>query len=138
LPGWSQTPNAGTLSLTAGFNPDPDRRNVRAGGDLQVNDTFSSCTGYVSANPDLVMTYSGGRDLTISAAATEDVSLVVRTPSGDYLCDDDSAGGDNPMLTIPRAMSGQYRVWAGVYRGANQIVDTVVGFSEVGRTVSVQ
>lgn len=140
LVGWNQLPFSGVIQLTSGFNPDPQSLNVRAGGSESINLSGQSCAGYISESPDVVVEYSlasgSGYDLTVSAASDTDVSLVVRTPDGQYLCDDDSAGGTNPMLTIPSATTGRYRVWAGVFGSPGVIADATIGFSEVGALAS--
>jgi len=96
------------------------------------------CTGYISSRPDVVVDYDAGSwDLTVSAASESDLTLVVRDPHGSYYCDDDSGAGANPMVTIESPGSGRYAIWAGVFSENDDIVDGVVGVSEVGNEVSL-
>ncbi len=140
IPGWNEDPYAGTLALDSGFSDDPRAISVRPGGTQANPIKGSGCTGYIGQRPDVVLDYSAGSlfDLTVSAASEADISLVVRAPDGRYHCDDDSGEGLNPLLTISGPQSGRYRVWAGVYAASGEYTEGVVGFSELGRAVTVE
>jgi hypothetical protein len=139
IPGWNEAPYFGEMTLSGGFSGDPRTTDVRAGGSQRNPVEGGGCTGWIGARPDLNVTYStsGGLDLTISAAGTADVNLLVRAPDGRYFCDDDSGEGLNPLLTISSPPSGTYRIWVGTYAESNELVDGVVGISELGRGVSM-
>ncbi len=139
VPGWNETPYFGTMTLAGGFNGDPRTTDVRAGGSQRNPVEGGGCTGWIGARPDVNVSYSssGGLDLTISAAGTADVNLLVRAPDGRYFCDDDSGDGLNPKLTISSPPSGVYRIWVGTYAETSELVDGVVGISELGRGVSM-
>lgn len=115
---YNLAPNYGSVSLQAGFTPDPYVVNLTAGGNIDVAYTVSSqCRGYVTNSPDVEVFYSaGGYPLIFSVNSGADTTLVVNAPDGSWYCDDD--GGDsglNPMVRFNRPMSGAYHVWVGTY-----------------------
>ena len=139
IPGWDGEPYTGTVTLSAGFSGDPHTIDVRPGGTVANPIEGVGCSGYIGMRPDVVLDYAAGDllDLTVSVASETDVSLVVRTPDGRYLCDDDSGVVYNPLLTIEDPPAGTYRIWAGVFASSDEYVDGVVGFSELGRAATV-
>ncbi len=139
VPGWNETPYFGQMALSGGFSGDPRTTDVRAGGSQRNPVSGSGCAGWIGARPDVNVSYStsGGLDLTISAAGSADINLLVRAPDGSYYCDDDSGDGLNPKLTISSPRSGTYRIWVGTYAETSELVDGVVGISELGRAVSM-
>lgn len=88
----------------------------------------SGCTGSVGTRPDFVL------DVRTDAAAIElwataeagDLTLMVLTPGGRYLCDDDTLGFD-PVVTIEQPERGRYRIWVGSYDG--EYVDAMLRIS---------
>lgn len=134
-PNWRATPVFGTFNLEAGFSPDPATREIAAGGD----DRFSQggCSGYINnAAPDLDLNYSAGTlPLTLSAASSTDVMLVVYTPDGRWLCDDDSAGELNASITLRSPKSGNYNIWIGTASATSERPAAIFGVSEVGTNV---
>ncbi|HYE57309.1 MAG TPA: hypothetical protein VD948_02340 [Rhodothermales bacterium] len=137
---WRASPVYGTVQLTHGFSPDPQARSVNAGGTTRNPVSGSGCTGYLNASaPDLDVNYDASSfDLTISAASDTDVSLVVHTPDGRWLCDDDSADAPlNAKLTISNPVDGVYSIWVATYAETSDRPSTQVGFSELGREVTV-
>jgi hypothetical protein len=137
---WRATPVYGTVRLAAGFTPDPQSRTVNAGGTTRNPVSGPGCTGYLNASaPDLDLDYDAGSlDLTISAASDTDVSLVVHTPDGRWLCDDDGADAPlNAKLTISDPVDGVYSIWVATYAETSDRPGTSVGFSELGREVTV-
>lgn len=113
-----------TTSLASGFG-ETQRWSVRAGGidvvpmDLAGPAEEMYCSGFVdAARPTARVRYSGGGRLTAYVTAPDsDPVLVVRTPEGRWLCDDDSGEGLNPAISVEGAASGEYAVWAGSFRG---------------------
>lgn len=69
-------------------------------------------------------------DLTFSVAASEDTTLLINTPSGRWLCDDDSGGDLDPKITVSSPESGRYDVWVGTYD--DQMVQSTLSISELG------
>jgi len=111
-------PRFGRIELAPGFSPDPRNVEVRAGGEIDV-DVDTCSVGYVSDAASIELSFggSGGSELHIYARSGEDITLLVNSPSGDWLCDDDSLGDGDPILSIPAAAAGVYDIWVGTYNG---------------------
>lgn len=106
----------GEVTLTAGFTPDPHTVNVTPGGSLEARSVDDSCAGHVASAPDYKLHYtSGAFPLYIYAESGEDTTILVNTPSGDWICDDDSGEGLNPGVGIKSPESGRYDIWVGRY-----------------------
>ncbi len=102
-----------TITATPGFTPDPL---VRAGstseGAIDAHDVDERCRGWVSAEPDVVISAERPfAELAVMAAATEDITLLVIDPEGEARCGDDE-DGTNPIV---RGLfeAGTHRVWVG-------------------------
>ncbi len=120
-------PHHGRVSLTAGFAPDPFTRAVEGWG--EIPNPVSGCAGWIGVGPDLELNYTQGiYDLFFYAVAEGegDLNLLVQTPEGEWLCDDDSLGSLNPVIAISSPPSGTYRIWVGSYH-AN---DDPLGFED--------
>ena len=131
---FSLTPTFGSVNLTSGFTPDPFQVPIQAGGSIDVSKSHPGCTGFVAGPPDYQLFFQGGQaglPLIISVAANTDTTLVVNTPNGTWLCDDDSGEGAlNPQLRLNTPESGRYDIWVGTYAaGATQ--GSVLNVSEV-------
>lgn len=118
-------PNFETVQLAAGFLPDPHAIPVIAGGAVDINaQNIGNCYGFASSAPDVRLIWSShgtASDLLLSFLANnqgDDTVMVVNTPSGSWLCDDD-LNGLNPGLSIDNAADGQYDIWIGSYSGEN-------------------
>lgn len=109
--------NYGTVTLSAGFTPDPRRISMRAGGTIDAQNIASHCRGFVTRAPDVELSYSAGSlPLILSVESSSDTTLVVNGPDGRWYCDDDGGNGSlNPALHITNPMSGTYDVWVGTY-----------------------
>lgn len=107
----------GSENFTAGFAPDPYSTNVTAGGPYSASSLPGLCVGYIAQEPTFVANYtSGASSLFVSAASGADTTLIVRTPDGRYICDDDSAGSLNPGVEIGNPQNGRYQIWVGTYQ----------------------
>ncbi|MBA4808787.1 hypothetical protein [Brevundimonas sp.] len=130
-PDFTLEPNYGSVRLETGFTPDPWTKSILAGGSIPASAARSGCEGSVSAAPDLQLDFEAGTlDLTIKAMASEDTTLLVKTPGGQWLCDDDSGGGLNPMVTISAPSDGRYDIWVGTYN--DDMVQSTLQISELG------
>ncbi len=134
-PNWSADPIFDTVNLEAGFTPDPTTRTVAAGGSDAF--TLGTCSGFITNSaPDIDLNWTGGEStLTISAASATDIILIVYTPDGRWLCDDDSAGNLNAKLTFRNAAAGNYNIWIGTAAATDARPAAILGFSELGETV---
>lgn len=117
---YTLSPNFGTYSLSAGFQPDPAEVSVVAGGSINASNISSSCAGSISNAPDVRLNWSGGR-ITLGARSGSDTTIVVNGANGQWYCADDTNGLD-PAVTL--SGSGQYDIWIGTYGGgtANAVV----------------
>jgi len=131
IPAAAQT--FGSVSLTAGFTPDPYRTQITSGGNIAASTLFTNCTGWVADNVDFNVHYNAGNyPLTISSTSDADTTLIIQGPDGTWYCDDDSGPGLNPSITIRSPRSGRYAVWVGSYR-QGQYARATLSVSEIGR-----
>ena len=125
-------PAYGTISLRGGFLPDPRTVPLRAGGGIPASRVLSRCTGYVAAAPDVRLNYSpGSLPLILSVDGERDTTLLVRSPSGRWYCDDDSGEGLNPSLRFAPAESGRYDIWVGIYSSSAGTPPATLHISEL-------
>ena len=131
-PNWRAQPMYGTVSLSSGFSPDPYTRSVEAGGSSSNPISGSGCTGYINMDaPDVDLNYqSGSYPLAIEAGAEADVSLLVFTPDGEWLCDDDGGDGTDARIQFSNPQSGNYNIWVGTYSSSVGTPDATLSFSE--------
>lgn len=129
----SSRPNAaltaafGEIVLSSGFQPDPRRISLTAGGTIAASSVSSSCTGSIAEAPDYQITYnSGSLPLTIRTEARTDTTLVVNGPDGGWYCDDDSGGGNNAQVRFAKPGSGVYDIWVGTYGGGTNPATLVI------------
>lgn len=116
-PNMNANPNYGTITLSAGFTPDPRVVSLRAGGDEPASNAASNCTGFITSAPDVRLNYSAGNyPLIISVASSSDTTLVINGPDGSWYCNDDGGQGSNPSIRLNNPSSGRYEIWVGTYR----------------------
>ncbi|MCC6788578.1 MAG: peptidase S1 [Hyphomonadaceae bacterium] len=119
---WQAQATYGHIQLAAGFTPDPYNVNLTAGGEINAQAQLgNACPGFIANAPDFDLVWQAGntnRPLVISVDSQTDTTLVVRTPSGEWLCEDDGGfNGLNPGMRIDRPQSGLYDIWVGTYAG---------------------
>ena len=108
----------GRTTLEAGFEPNPLTVNLTAGGTLDASELGDGCTGLIAIAPDFRVDYrSGGAALTVSADSVFDTVLVVHGPDGQWHCDDDGAGGNDPQIVFDDPAEGEYAIWVGAKDG---------------------
>jgi hypothetical protein len=95
----------------------------------------ANCRGSITQRPDHIFVAQGGYSmLKILASSTQDTTLIVRTPSGQFLCDDDGGEGVNPMIQ-GQFGAGTYQIWVGSYRqGTNHPYR--LGFTEMANVTT--
>jgi len=130
---WSLESNYGGIDLAGGFQPDPYLVDLAAGGTLEARYAADqSCRGFVTEAPDFELTFEPGTlDLFISAVSDSDTTLVINDPSGNWVCDDDSAGSLNPGIRFENPVGGVYDIWVGTYRNG-PVADAQLAISELG------
>ncbi|GKW50308.1 hypothetical protein [Halomonas sp. NCCP-2165] len=129
---WQATPTYGSISLSSGFMPDPQQVNLSAGGSTQVTSSLGSgCAGYVHGGaPDVDLYYDAGSlPLHIYVESQTDTTLVINAPDGRWYCNDDAIGLD-PMVSFPKAQSGMYNIWVGVW-GSSDLRNATLNFTEI-------
>lgn len=87
---------------------------VAAGGSVLNPVEGEACSGFVSERPTAELTAGG--ILTISAEPGDDtdLTLVLRTSEGAWVCSDD-ADGMNPQIRVEDAPQGTHSVWVGTF-----------------------
>jgi hypothetical protein len=130
---FTEPPAFGTVTLNAGFLPDPHVRNLTAGGAIRAQDRFSSCRGYIANAPDYSVYYNAGSSpLIFTVDSDRDTTLVINGPDARWYCDDDGAQSPlNPMVRFNNPQSGRYDVWVGTYSSGAGVPATLF-VSEVG------
>lgn len=126
-PDMTLSPIFGSVRLSAGFVPDPHRVNINSGGTIPAENVLGNCMGRIGVAPDYQVFYeAGSARLTFKVTGKIDSTLVISTPNGNWVCDDDSGGNDNPRLMFKAPQSGRYDIWIGDFLG-----DDVSGSNEV-------
>lgn len=111
LPNPAASPTYGEATVGPGFTQSIQ---VAAGGSIAVS-SVARCRGTINGPPDfnVVFPVPGSGPLVIGAQSSADSVLVVQTPSGRWLCDDNTGGGLNPTLVLAAPEAGTYHVWVG-------------------------
>jgi hypothetical protein len=106
-------PTYGSVTLKAGFLPDPHVTRLDAGGPVQTR--RGGVTAWVARAPDFQLHYTAGTfPLTIYAESAADTTLLINLPDGRWVANDDGPGtGLNPLLKFERPQSGRYDIWVG-------------------------
>ncbi len=124
-------PNFGTLNLSTGFQPDPTTVGVVSGGTINAANVANGCVGFISNAPDVRVNFAGGSlPLILSVNSSEDTTLVVNAPDGQWYCNDDGGNNMNPSVRFNNPRSGRYEVWVGTY-GVNSNYSGTLHVSEV-------
>lgn len=128
-PNWQSTPSFGEITLFAGFQPDPYRRRVTAGGGNDLNACSSvPGVGWIAVRPDFDLRYSAGSyRLTIAIESSVDTILLINAPDGQWYYNDDSpAYGLGAAYTFTNPQSGLYDIWIGTYNPGSGIPANLV------------
>ena len=113
---WRLEPAFGTVELRAGFSPDPNRTELVAGGNINLDRL--GYWGYVANAPDVDLIYQASSTwpLVIRAESDADLVLLVNAPDGSWHFNDDYPGyGLNPAIVFQNPQSGTYNIWVGTY-----------------------
>lgn len=109
-------PTFGYAKLNVGFTPDPHIVGLTAGGRIRTN--LGGVNAWVANAPDFQLFYRAGNlPLTFYVESSADTTLLINLPDGTWIANDDGAGNRNPMIRLPRPMSGRYDIWVGTYNG---------------------
>ena len=127
------TPAQGSVTLSSGFVPDPHTVEVEAGGQLDAADFGPDCTGLISNSPDYEVRFETDAliPLYISVESEADTTLIINTPKGDWICDDDSGLGLDPSIEFTSPVSGNYDIWVGAYGEEDDSQPATLSISEI-------
>jgi hypothetical protein len=117
LPGGPSAGGIGApISFGSGTIPDPVIVQGVAGGPVSASVLDPTCYGHVQVAPSHVLTVTSvvpqGRIMAFSTRGS-DLTLMVRLPSGTYLCNDDSDGLNPQIETL--LYPGDYQIFVGTY-----------------------
>lgn len=101
----------------------PTSFSVQAGGPLDIGTCNVGGIGFVTEVPQISVNLSGMESyvrLEIEVEAQCDTTLLVNTPTGQWVFDDDSRGDFQPLLNLPAsdAMNGRIDIWVGTFNGS--------------------
>ena len=122
--------NFGTVRLSTGFMPDPNRANGTSGGSVDASTVAHGCNGWIAGRPDHVLELQTPfQFFRVFVTSESDTTLVIRTPDGRWLCNDDT-NGRNPAIDRPSWQRGRYLMWVGSYNQGESSAYTA-GFTEI-------
>jgi hypothetical protein len=124
-------PAYGTVSLAAGFTPDPYTTTLIAGGSNEASQLGEPCVGTVASAPDFRLNYEAGiSPLYIRSVSEGDTTLAVNGPDGQWYCDDDGGDGLNAQVWFDAPTSGQYDIFVGTF-SSTETLDATLEISEL-------
>ncbi|GAB4211638.1 MAG: hypothetical protein OHK0013_33550 [Sandaracinaceae bacterium] len=128
--GGSSAPAAAPINIAPGFQPQPTTATGSAGGITDATTLNSECRGNIPLTPQHTLNVTAQiPNLTIMVnCPLGDTTLVVRTPTGQYLCNDDT-DGLNPVVSGAFA-PGTYEVFVGSYTHDSTGLNYRIGFTE--------
>jgi hypothetical protein len=108
-------PTYGSANLSSGFLPDPYTVSLTAGGSISAWGLGNGTAGNVANPPDFDLYYNaGGYTLYIYVVSASDTTLVINTPDGQWVGNDDY-DGFNPAVVFTNPRSGLYDIWVGTF-----------------------
>lgn len=120
----------GTVSLHAGFSPDPRVVGGVGAGEVPASSIHRKCRGWISEAPDYLLdAETAFLELNVFARSGQDVLLVVRTPDASVLCNDNRPGTRDPMIRGSFPI-GASQIWVGVHEQGDTATYRL-GFSEL-------
>nr|WP_255599356.1 LCCL domain-containing protein [Hasllibacter sp. MH4015] len=100
----------------------PTSFQVQAGGPLDIGGCQVGGIGFTTEVPQISVNLSGmesyGR-LEIEVESQCDTTLLINTPMGQWVFDDDGRGNLQPLVNLPSSasMNGRIDIWVGTYNG---------------------
>lgn len=104
-----------SINPEAGFPLDPFLMTLQGGGPVEASTIAKECKGYVTKNPTVSVDYKGKAEmLKVFFYSDGDPILIVRTPDGKVLCNDNTnAVLLDPTVTLTKPGQGRYDIWVG-------------------------
>lgn len=117
-----------SLSLSSGFLMDPYLLRVISGGSQEASSLDKSCQGFIKEQPDVVINWSGEADaLHLFTYSDGDAMLVVETPDGEFLCNDDADDVTvDALINIEDPQEGEYNIYTGSFRAEEPVMGFLV------------
>lgn len=117
-----------TVDLAAGFPLDPTFLSVNGGGQVDASVIADECSGFINVSPVVTLNWTGEAErLSAFFVSDSDSTLVVATPDGQILCNDDAAEHLlDPYLSLENPAAGVYRIWVGSYAKSQLIPGVLV------------
>jgi hypothetical protein len=98
---------------------------VQAGGPVEASRHGGDCRGHVGFAPHFRVALEDARSVRFMAQGNNDLTIVVRGPSGQWWCNDDS-DGLNPMVELSAVTPGTYLVYIGTYGSDRSLANALV------------
>lgn len=118
------------VKLRSGFPNDPRLLSGSSGGSVDAQALGGACRGWVARRPDHLLTLQSAFDFfRIFVNSSSDTTLVVLTPTGQWLCNDDTYER-NPAVEQNSWAPGKYLVWVGSYQ-SGEVAPYTIGFTEL-------
>lgn len=119
-----------SIDLEAGFPLDPTFVSVQAGGEVDASLLASHCTGFINRQPVVTVNLADTVPYAeVFFVSDSDPTLVVLTPDGQLLCNDDwHKDVLDPAIELADAAPGVYRIWVGSY-AKNQLIPGVLALT---------
>jgi hypothetical protein len=116
-----------TLDLDAGLPLDPTFVSVQAGGSVDASLLSSQCVGFINDQPVVTVKLANAVPYAeVFFMSDSDPTLVVLTPDGRLLCNDDwHKDVLDPAVELTDAAAGVYKIWVGSY-AKNQLIPGVL------------
>jgi len=112
-------PTFGSVTLAAGFTPDPFTVDMVSGGEVAATYLGGECTGHAAMAPDFRLEWTGSSpELRIFFSAEDggDTTLLINGPDGSWVCNDDAEPGVvDPMIVFRNPAAGGYDIWVGSF-----------------------
>lgn len=123
------------LTMASGFLPDPWEYEIQSGGPVDVAYLGGDCVGFANEAPDFRWVYTAGssslRFYFVADTEGEDTTLIINSPDGTWVCNDDSYDTSNPTIDfLGVAPGGIYNIWIGSY-DEGQFVDGTLYATEL-------
>ncbi len=120
-----------SISPPPGFTLDPFFVSLQGGGRVDAGILDKACTGYVPTIPSVAFDYQGEGDLLRTFFYSDgDPVLVVQTPDGGFLCNDNTNRQLlDPSVYIDAPAKGRYNIWVGS-RKENDLIPGVLVFTQ--------
>ncbi len=130
------------ITLPSNFVLDPFIISALAGGNIPASSLDASCAGNIAIAPDVRLNWlhnedTGATDLRIFFISSLDTTLVIQTPSGDFICNDDNTidGAEpfDPAIDFLAAEEGTYNIWIGTF-STEEFAPGYLMLTEIGET----